>query len=155
MTPDQTVIEHLLTSLEGITTANGYSANVRTVDVKDRQMRDFNDTDTPLILLSIGIDEFDRESFGAQSGNVFFRFIDIDIYLRFIDESGVEPIGSDFKWDVIKCLLANRCADDGKLPWDLIIGAMNPNEFERSENRKAAEFRIPVRVKYQFALSDL
>jgi hypothetical protein len=154
MTPEETVVAYLLEALRGITTANGYNVDIGLVELKDRMLRDLNGEDLPAVLASLGDDDFDRETFGNENENAHFRSLDLLLYVAAVYDAEEVVPGSPVKNAIVKCLLKNRCAADGRLPWDIMTGAIRYNEFERIEN-KIVKFTIPVRLKYCFTLEDL
>lgn len=148
------MVSYVIEALRSITTAGGYTIDIGLVELKDRLTRDLNGEDLPAILISLGNDDFDRETFASGDGNTQFRLLDLTLHVRGTDEPDVLVPGSKLKTAIMRCLLRNRCADDGKQPWDITIGGHTYSEFERIENG-VAQLAMSIRLKYAFTLEDL
>jgi hypothetical protein len=154
MTPEESVLTYVLNALRGITKANGYTVTILTVELKNQFLRNLNIGDLPAILVSLGRDDYDREAFGSGDSNTHYRFMDLMLFVYMIDEADATVPGSAVKTAIMAALGKNRCAADGKWPWDIIVGPVNYSEFERSENR-IGQFTMPIRARYSYSPGEL
>lgn len=154
MTIKETLLTNVLDGLRGISKAAGYAIDLQTAELKNQLLRDLNVEDLPAVLVSVGTDDFDHETFAGGDGNTQYRMLDLLFYAMIIDEPDAVLPGAIVENAITKALLRLRAASGGLLPADIVIGAIDYSEFERMENGIGI-MKIPVRLKYGYVLSDL
>lgn len=155
-TPQEIIESFLEAALQGITVAGGYRTNIQTVDFNHNEGVDLSRVQTPAVLISVGADSPQKETFGGATANGFERLWTWTLTLIPGDSANPRQAGYQLRNDVEKALLSNREGDDSgmRLPLDISIDLVEPYKFELVEN-KIAQFRMTITVKYLVTTADM
>ncbi len=162
-TPRQLVQRHILDALSTIQKKNQYRTDVVTVKAaksSPAQLREFNSTDFPALVLWETSDEPELsrnggETIGGRLGNEFFWILTYELFACVADPGSLDldDAGEYLISDVKKCLIKNRQGDNAALPEDIHF-SVHTNNFEQIVNSRATA-RFTLQVKYNFREVDL
>jgi hypothetical protein len=152
--PRKTILDAIYATVAGITTANGYTYSVRTIQIgQDIIPQRWLTTDYPLVVIDPLRDESVEETFGGGTANKLFRKWPIHITGVIQPTGDVREEGEKFLSDLVKALVVLKFVSSINTR-PVIDELLGPDNFERSEN-KIAVVGVNLGIYYHFTPGGL